>query len=343
MSQEKKRTKSYADLPAWYHRIMRNTAYVCGEADLNPWDFDEDISEISETEEKPFVCRCEAMEDSELECECESDYESDKSDQSYNEDDADLYYELKQERDERKQDLKEIREASERAKKKALQLHQNKVEEVRAAYEALKKEKDGRGAPITFLEEPTWITDRKKSGRPAPSGNFHCRSFDLFSVDYTKYFYGEGDYNQWRYLEFHGSDEDFDTGKHWRTKGVEMKKDEAVEGDLYVNSSHSFAFAPFPVPKHASTKIYWSEPGKNEVKVGVQFVGQDYARMMISREFIEATQPGPLPASFPEVFEVVGVTRDYAKRKAEFEELNGKKRVRRSSSLSGDMRFVWSR
>ncbi|OBT47088.1 hypothetical protein VE00_03132 [Pseudogymnoascus sp. WSF 3629] len=82
--------------------------------DPHPEDFDEDLSELEESDELDEK-KCECGGDA-SECECDLADEHKESERSYNGSDADIYYELKETRKERKRELLEKHE-----EKKALE------------------------------------------------------------------------------------------------------------------------------------------------------------------------------------------------------------------------------
>jgi hypothetical protein len=131
-------------LPAWYHRLLALT--MKEDRDVYPEDFDEDLSdledssEVEEEEERASMrseCRC----DKEY-CECESQNQDDDDDvydsdsrisgRSYNGSDAGYYYELKDEREERKRELQNIRELEQKAKEEQQTFERNMEKEVQS-------------------------------------------------------------------------------------------------------------------------------------------------------------------------------------------------------------------
>ncbi|KAI0882311.1 uncharacterized protein GGS22DRAFT_196015 [Annulohypoxylon maeteangense] len=320
---EKKAIKRFSDLPAWYRRIMSRPGVCEGTVDVNPMWFDEDISDL---EEKPFKCRCDAAEYSDVVCWCDSDDRYDSvSERSYQDDDADCFYEMKEQREERKSDLKRDRELFEKEKKAELRFHKRKVEEVRAVYEALKeKEKAGDHSPITFLEDSEYVTKLKKAGKKVPPYLMpKHKTFNLYCADYVENCYHDDTGTYWRYVEF--NEDEFDDKKGAkRSRGSVLENE--VTGHVYVNCNNQLDFSTFVVPDHASTKTYWSDAYRGKYKAAIQFIGQDYARMTVSRDIIEATESDPLPASCPKVFEFMGINRYSPKLVAEEEE-DMKKRI----------------
>ncbi|KAI1413160.1 hypothetical protein F5Y13DRAFT_198900 [Hypoxylon sp. FL1857] len=301
MPKGSKGTKKYADLLAWHHRIMRQKAE---DEDVEPYDFDEDISEIDEKEEL-LECHCEAAEDPKVEYCCDSDSELDNaSERSYNDDDADWYYELKERREERK---KELKKEQENVKLEALELNKRKVEEVQIlVYEALRKaeqEQGNDGPCLNLFEDCTWglISQGLVGGRTTPAIRMRATEFDLYSVDYDP---------------------------------STAKKEETVEGHVRVNPNYDMCLKEMCIPRRASSERYTLETGDGKEEITVQFVGQNFLRMFVHRDIINRHEHGTIPASAPEVFEFVGIVPEFhkqvRKRLAEMEEARKHKKAKKA-------------
>ncbi|KAH6612871.1 hypothetical protein B0J18DRAFT_473788 [Chaetomium sp. MPI-SDFR-AT-0129] len=102
--------KDTRNLPSWYLRLLAFSYQ--GDREVHPWDFDEDLSELEEQDdgskqEKENDCEC-GGHDPECGCQFLSDSDMDedgRSERSYDGSDADYYYELKEEREDRKHEL----------------------------------------------------------------------------------------------------------------------------------------------------------------------------------------------------------------------------------------------
>ncbi|KAI1135994.1 hypothetical protein F5Y05DRAFT_121224 [Hypoxylon sp. FL0543] len=344
MANESEAAKKHADLPAWYHRIKKksedwNPEFDCRSDYFEPSDFDEDISELEEEDEDSFQCRrCDAEGDLEAGCECYLEYDSDDISEPYDGPDAAEYYRLKERREERKQELKEEREAEEEDKRKTLKLHKQHVDEVRAACEALAKgtnTQDADGPPIDLFKYfpwgPFWLWDGKTTTERRHRGV----TYDLYSVDYVEHCYQYDVYLYWKYIEFGEWDEAFDeeqshTGESRKRKAHSAdaastgKKEETIESRVYVSPDHDMCFKDISAPERASLKTYRLETWDGEEEVETQFVGQDFLRMFVRRDIVEANADDPVPDSAPEVFEFVGVvsesSKEIAKRSAKSRE-----------------------
>ncbi|KAJ6437660.1 reverse transcriptase [Purpureocillium lavendulum] len=132
------------ELPAWYYRLVALT--IKEDRDVSPEDFDEDLSDLneagrnSERESNTIIANCECDdEDSECECQLHSDAADTLSERSYSGSDADFYYELRDEREERKWELRDMKEREGTAKRRRRELERNREEEVQAACELLRQ------------------------------------------------------------------------------------------------------------------------------------------------------------------------------------------------------------
>ncbi|KAI1455787.1 hypothetical protein F4805DRAFT_260147 [Annulohypoxylon moriforme] len=348
MAEVMKMKKEYSDLPAWFHRIAGRREVYEGSVDIELEWYDEDISDIEEKpskkepsdeepsdeepskagpsdeelskegppgeeppKEEPLENNGRTRDTFELHWWCgeESDDES-ISERSYTGPADDLYYEMKEQREERKIELEELREKEQ----EIIQHHKDKVEEVHAVYKAL-EEKGGRGPPITLLEH---------NHRGI---NLKTAKFNLYSADYVENC--DDDLGIcWTFIMFSegGSAVDIANGATSRA-GRDSQK--YASAQVYVNCDDDFEFSNLVIPDHASTKVYWSDFLRGKYRVGLQFVGQGYVRMTVGRDAIEATEGKPLPASCPDVFEFVGINPSGLKRKVEEEEDGQNKKARR--------------
>ncbi|KAI1405383.1 hypothetical protein F4819DRAFT_444217 [Hypoxylon fuscum] len=346
MAKDKKPKKKFADLPAWYHRIRRQTRmdgpHSSDEVEFE--DFDEDISELEEEDEESFVCHCEAADDPEYGCECEpeSDEPDDVSERSYDGPDAHFYYEFKDMREERKVTLKELREWEETKKQSTLESHRSRVEEVQAAYEALEKElqkQDAKDHSVNFFEDSEWgpIGEVTGPGKMVTTGYVRSKDYGLYSIDYVENCYQEDIYLYWKYVSFEEDCgiEDDHRGKSRHQKLPPTKTDGDVECRIYADSNAEPYLKPFRAPDRLSLETYRLESSDKsrhgKYEIAIQFVGQDYLKMQVPRVLINAYRYDPVPASAPEVFEFVGVIKDYSKRKAETEDEQQKKKGRHCS------------
>ncbi|KAL2363073.1 hypothetical protein RJZ56_004034 [Blastomyces dermatitidis] len=161
--------------PAWPQGL--HALIVKEDRDLNPEDFNEDLSSLSDLagssnaeDNKDKVNRDDTM-----------------SDRSYTGSDASFYYELKAECQERKMELQEIGEHNKQAKDNQQTFDRDREREVQEMYDPVKKQSKTPLEPIT--------------------GHF-C----LYSVEHIDYCYSSDMYSS-KYVEFYYLDEDDHSGQ----------------------------------------------------------------------------------------------------------------------------------
>lgn len=117
--------KQKRNYPAWYIRLLRLT--ITGDRDVEEYDFDEDISELEEDPDdgpaEERFCDCDGEEDPECVCQIE-DRESERS---HDDSGAEYYYELKDQREERKKDLFRLKKQEEKGKGRVARIRQNEA------------------------------------------------------------------------------------------------------------------------------------------------------------------------------------------------------------------------
>ncbi|KIW41795.1 uncharacterized protein PV06_05408 [Exophiala oligosperma] len=294
--------------PSWYRRALLISFKENGE--VNAYDFDEDLSELEEDKEQgtddiePFQsedrddpgCECD---DEDLECNCkfENDNmgEDDGSERSYDGSDADYYYELKEERDERKQ--AKLRERKEKERQRDIE--KTREEEVRVAYRSLNK--------------------AEKERKTVPAGPLAGQSFQLFCSDHVDLFYS--DFYVTKRVDFYYLDDTSNPGRHNQKPGRET---DMLYGDVYLNANANCNFGPFCPPKRASRKAFKVRSCDGMYELSFKFLGGGYLKLRVYREILfmnpySPSSPAP-PAAAPEVFEFVGIRRDREKEKGERQE-----------------------
>ncbi|EXJ91945.1 hypothetical protein A1O3_00495 [Capronia epimyces CBS 606.96] len=223
--------------------------------------------------------------------------EDDGSERSYDGSDADYYYELKHERDERKQvKLKERKE-----KERQRDRENTKEEEVRVAYRSL--------------------SEARKERKRVPAGPLAGQSFQLFCSDHVDHFY-TSDYYPTKRVDFYCLDDTSNPGRHNQKPGRELAM---LHGDVYLNGNTNYSFGPFFPPKRASRQTFKVRSDDDMYELSLKFIGGDYLRLKLSREMVfmnpySSSSPAP-PAAAPEVFEFVGIRRDLEKEKRERQEM----------------------
>lgn len=282
-------------LPAWYHRLV--VLGIKQNREVQPEDFDEDLSDLASSHSGGKrrsagvdSCYCEGSE-----CGCES-VASDGSgtcsdDQSYDGSDADYYHELKELREERKQELLDLKEQDEKEKQVAREIELEMEDKVREVRERLEKQMaTGKG------DEPPGIGN---------AGQY--LHFKLFSVEHVDYFYN--DFYASKYVEFY-SQAAFDGDQEYDEEAKPGENDE-LGGHVYFNSSAGCDLTSFLLPKKASLEEFRVPISDREYDghhVAFQFLGDGYLTMTIDRHIVFG-QDTPTDSA-PEKFMFVGIRQD---------------------------------
>lgn len=318
---------SRKELPAWYHRINKLVGF--GEKlefNVEPHHFDEDISDLEcdlewddrdcecEGKECEHYCKCEE-EECKHDCRCpeaecehwDGVYDDNASEMSYDGPGVWRYYELKRMRQLQKVERRDTARAEAQMKREAIADNKEKEDEVRAAYEAIKK--------------------AKREGETLHLGSLVGKTFRLYSALHAEY---------WgtclglsRYIDFYSLG----------TNGIErpeelMKNRRLVEGQIYVDPSTLYEFGPFRAPARVRRKKYalQRERAGGEEEITVQFISDKYLILRMSRDLVirssNPDNPDPAPESTPDVIEFMGILRD--------EEADRLEREKRYSRYSDD-------
>ncbi|KAF3062541.1 hypothetical protein CFAM422_010585 [Trichoderma lentiforme] len=292
-------------LPAWYYRLVALT--IKEDRDVEPDDFDEDISDIDRTPDPSEVdCDCDPDED----CECD-DQSSHGSERSYNGSDADYYYELKDEREERKQELREMKKEEREEKERVRKAEGVKEEEVRAAYKSLQQ--------------------AESKGQLLPP--FNCiagNNFRLYSLDHVDHRYNSSLYPS-KYVEFYYFEEGDDTCTSKQPPSRETK----IQGHLYLNVDCGCDFALFSPPKQAGLEKYSLKDVEGKYTPIFQFISNDHLIMTVSRDLVFRDVPGHPKDLAPDTFTFYGIRYDYKEEKR----LRDEKRKRKRSPSPRDTWF----
>ncbi|KAL7810594.1 hypothetical protein V8C26DRAFT_409834 [Trichoderma gracile] len=261
------------DPPAWYCRLVN----LPQEYDIEDADFDEDISVLHEGEEESLDpdafdddesirrCDCASSDMEDCECDDEEDAAPEKemddgaeSERSYQGSDADYYYELKEQRIQRKIDLRDLREKQERQRALTRELASEKEQEVREAYDAMVKE-------------------QKKGDAPRPRlASIANRLFFLFSVDHVDYCYNHDLYPS-KYVEFYYLDNDC-------RRIITTNTDVEIQGHVYLDVNTECDFLPFVQPKRAGVKKRQFPIHQRDHEPIFQFINDKYLIMTVKSD-----------------------------------------------------------
>ncbi|KAH6872084.1 hypothetical protein B0T10DRAFT_499916 [Thelonectria olida] len=283
------------NLPAWYYRLVALT--IKEDREVSPEDFDEDLSDLEETNAKDEEgnnamgagCDCDCdSEDSE--CDCGSlDYDTDDSlaERSYDGSDADYYYELKYEREERKRELRDMREHEQKAKETRRDFESEMEKEVQEAYECLQ---------------------RAEMKGDAHRHDLLGKVFHLYSVDHVDLCYS--DFYPSKYVEFHCLD---DNGAQLCCDQLLDDEARQIDGHVYFNVNCGCDFASFSPPKRAGQEEHRLKSFDGEYELVFRFISNDYLIMTVSRELVLMDR-SPVPSA-PEMFKFMGIRYDQEKEK----------------------------
>lgn len=277
------------NLPAWYQRLIAVT--IKEDRDIEPGDFDQDISDLEETSNANTnsdgsacaSCKCGGYSD-----ECNYDRDNWSSRRSYDGSDADYYYQLKNEREERKQELQEIR----LEKWKALDFEQQKVTEVEEAFAQLQDTCSSSDATSLLAQ-------------------LAGRRFHLFCVEYVDRCY-DAYLPSSTYIEFHALDEESpQPGENQPSSDNQ----EQIYGHVYFDANTGCDLAAFVPPKMAGLNEYTLKSFHGEYQLLVRFISNDYLILIVPHRLILEDQP-PLQSA-PDPFRFMGIRFDRDKETKE--------------------------
>ncbi|KAK9443858.1 hypothetical protein VB005_02383 [Metarhizium brunneum] len=308
------------ELPAWYHRLVILT--IREDRDIEPCDFDEDISELGEDEgdsepDGPGVaCKC----DSEDDCECYLSDDDEESEHSYTGSDAEYYYELKDQRTDRKIELRDEKKGQQEQRNFTRGLESRKEQIVYAAYEAMLEAQKGGDSPSPVLE------------------SIAGKTFYLYSVDHVNHCYDYSLYPS-KYVEFYYINVD---GECCKPPDGEAE----ILGHVYLNANSGCDFAPFRPPKTAGRQKISLKARESEYEPVFQFINDEYLIMTVraNSDMVSNDIRKPEATDIPDVFNFVGIHMDLEERISQIrEEMEERRSKRPAPSLSpGDSYFETS-
>ncbi|QPH00189.1 hypothetical protein C2857_003510 [Epichloe festucae Fl1] len=316
------------ELPAWYRRLVIIT--IIEDRDIEPYDFDEDISELGEGEGDSdrdslgVACECGSEDEcecgSEDECECGSedececdpldeDEDDEESEHSYTGSDADYYYELKEQRTDRKMELRNEKRRLQEDRTFTRELESRNEQEVHAAYEAMLEAQKRRDCPRRRLE------------------SIAGKTFYLYSVDHVDHCYNYDLYPS-KYVEFyHINADDGEVGNP-------PDQNAKITGHAYMNVSSGCSFVPFCPPKSAGSQGIRLKVHGSDDEPAFQFISDKYLIMTVgadsemTRKDIRESEP----ADVPDAFKFAGIHMDFEERKQQMRRNMEERRSRRPPS-----------
>ncbi|KAF5591465.1 tol [Fusarium pseudocircinatum] len=241
---------SSSELPTWYYRVSEVIKKRNG---VILWDFDEDISDLDETNPDETI--------------------------AYNGPNAAEYHRLREKREERKRELFQRKETIRKRRADAKEEEGNKIDQVRAAYEALE---------ISM--------SRSESSQLGPVDS----QFDLYCMDYFDRFYDPSPHGyQRRYIRF-----------EYQDRGEAHSH--SLTGRLWLNPSVDFEFVPFKAPGSSSLEHHEIYTTDGKFSLILQFIDKDHLILRASRDLVFWATPQD--SQGPETFIFMGVRNDWGKQ-----------------------------
>ncbi|KAM0243062.1 hypothetical protein ACHAP5_006938 [Fusarium lateritium] len=276
-----------ASKPAWFNRVYALAIkreeqgqgnYWDPELPINPSDFDEDISDCSSVDSCSSGKGCKFNDEGECTIHGNDAEDSDFSTGS-NAEDLDLqYYEMKIQREERKRELKELRDLKRERKKitkEDMDLEISRVKEVVKVWQECKAKKHN---------EPTILKSLKD------------RRFTLWSIEHLQW--APDELLSPKFIQFYPMD-DSDI------------RETPYMGHMVTGNDPLCCLDPFIQPKNVGTKSYKLRADEGEREVQIKFIHDNYLAVRISRDLVYINEPDRAPEDAPEFFFYWGICDDY--------------------------------
>ncbi|CEI61931.1 hypothetical protein FVEN_g2978 [Fusarium venenatum] len=250
-------------LPAWYHRLAPH--FKSGGVVL-PWTFDEDISDLDEDETS-----------------------------NYDGPDAASFHQLKEMREQRKQELQKRKDFVQKQKDRNRQDEIDKVREVQMAYETLESSMPAEHSmPVLGPLDTT---------------------FELYSIDYFNHLYDPTPSgSRKKYLRFqHAEEQPQGPGNNL-----------LLEGILWLNPDAETKLAPFYPPTQSSLQHYRLDTADGKFALILQFVDNNYLTLRVSRDLVFMNKPQE--ATGPQTFVFGGIRNDWGKQLQAFAKMSAQGR-----------------
>lgn len=283
-------------LPAWYHRILEYPDHT-----VTPEDFDEDLSDLSSEFEEESEGDAESDQGSEGDSEPADDdsknwltgYPSDNEGsetQSRAGSEYDYYYELKEQREERKwQRKQEVQNGQTTMREDTEKVEKEMERDVR---QVLHKVKHQRGA-------------RKKLF-------LRGRVFNLGSLDHFQHAYlGHTPSFMSKYVEFYHYPE-VRSGDEPDSYRPPPDQEPGLVGHVHMHSNTASAFRGPAPPPRCGLGEFKVGSGHGEHRLVFQFLDNHHLIMKMPRELVFACHPRKMPASAPKTFVFYGIEEGWA-------------------------------
>ncbi|RSL53172.1 hypothetical protein CEP54_010569 [Fusarium duplospermum] len=292
-------------LPSWYHRILEYPEHTVW------WeDFDEDISELSESDSETKPSDSCDDEGCELGSDCDKDesedhYEIDRtgcSDSDWTDVDErdetrsnpgreyDYYYELKKQREERKQQIKQEKKDGEPTdKEKTRQIEQKMEKQVKEAYRRVKNRRGYRD-----------------------NLNLRGKRFWLGSLDHWQYAYlGFTVQFMTKYVDFDDYPEVYYDGWSMHPPPAQMAE---LEGQVGMHEKSACYFGGSEPPARPGLKDYVFQSGEHSLTF--QFIDNHHLIMKLPREIVFGCHPRKMPPNTPEILTFYGIEDGWEGKKS---------------------------
>ncbi|KAL4731931.1 hypothetical protein ACLX1H_000928 [Fusarium chlamydosporum] len=247
-------TSNY-QLPIWYHRLA---PHLKSGGVVLPWTFDEDISDLDET--------------------------SQDETSAYDGPGAVYFHQLKEKREERKQELQKRKDFVQKQKEVNREEEEEKVKEVQLAYGALECS--------------------MSMGNVTELGSLDT-TFELYSLDYFDHLYDPSPAGcRKKYLRLENVD------------GDERRNNNILKGVLWLNPDVGSETTPFYPPIRPSLKHYRLDTVDGRFSLILQFIDRNYLTLRLSRDlvFMNSLQD----ATGLETFLFGGIRNDWGKKLQEY-------------------------
>ncbi|KAK2052622.1 hypothetical protein LY76DRAFT_687761 [Colletotrichum caudatum] len=161
--------------------------------------------------------------------------------------------------------------------------HRRKAEEVRAAYEALKK--------------------ARREGETLYMGSLDGKCFELYSADHIEHLWPGLQLS--RSVVFSPPHSDSPMLLQQAFKNGRR----ALEGQIYLDANAGCEFPLLRPPSRPRRRKYVLESHCGEHKLVFRFISDEHLILMVSRDLVFEGYEEPVPESAPEVFEFAGILR----------------------------------
>jgi hypothetical protein len=254
------------NLPAWYYRLapqLKSGGVVL------PWTFDQDISDLDESGHDET--------------------------REYHGPDAVSFYQLKEMRQQRKQELQKRKDFVQKQKDRIRQDEIEKVREVQMAYETLE-------------------SSMPSSNNMSVLGSLDT-TFELYSIDYFNHLYDPTPSgSRKKYLRF----------QYAEGQPQGPGNNLLLEGILWLNPDVETKLAPFYPPSQPSLQHYRLDSADGKFTLILQFIDNNYLTLRASRDLVFVSKPEK--AMGPQTFVFGGIRNDWGKHLQAFAKMSAQGR-----------------